>query len=98
MAFGAKTLAELGFHGQRPLAITGLSVDSRLTREGHLFAALPGSKSHGAEFVPMAVRMGAVAVLTALLPRTCSLSISPALAMSSDRTIATVCSVSISTS
>ena len=64
MAFGAKTLAELGFHGQRPLAITGLSVDSRLTREGHLFAALPGTKSHGAEFVPMAVRMGAVAVLT----------------------------------
>ncbi|HET9069019.1 MAG TPA: UDP-N-acetylmuramoyl-L-alanyl-D-glutamate--2,6-diaminopimelate ligase [Amaricoccus sp.] len=44
--------------------ITGLSVDSRDTREGHLFAALPGSRTHGAEFIPYALRMGAVAVLT----------------------------------
>jgi UDP-N-acetylmuramoyl-L-alanyl-D-glutamate--2,6-diaminopimelate ligase len=44
--------------------ITGLSVDSRLTREGHLFAALPGTRFHGAEFVPFALRMGAVAILT----------------------------------
>lgn len=45
-------------------AITGLSVDSRLTREGHIFAALPGMRTHGAEFVPYALRMGAVAILT----------------------------------
>jgi UDP-N-acetylmuramoyl-L-alanyl-D-glutamate--2,6-diaminopimelate ligase len=44
--------------------ITGLSVDSRETRPGHLFAALPGSRVHGAEFIPYALRMGAVAVLT----------------------------------
>lgn len=44
--------------------ITGLSVDSRDTREGHLFAALPGSRMHGAEFVPYALRMGAAAILT----------------------------------
>ncbi|MEE9454857.1 MAG: UDP-N-acetylmuramoyl-L-alanyl-D-glutamate--2,6-diaminopimelate ligase [Paracoccaceae bacterium] len=44
--------------------ITGLSVDSRLTKPGHLFAALPGSNLHGAEFIKYAVRMGAVAVLT----------------------------------
>lgn len=44
--------------------ITGLSVDSRQTKPGHLFAALPGSNIHGAEFVKYAVRMGAVAVLT----------------------------------
>ena len=31
---------------------------------GHLFAALPGSRMHGAEFIPYALRMGAVAVLT----------------------------------
>lgn len=45
-------------------AISGLSVDSRQTKPGHLFAALPGANSHGAEFVKYAVRMGAVAVLT----------------------------------
>lgn len=44
--------------------ITGLSVDSRKTKAGHLFFALPGSNAHGAEFVKYAVRMGAVAVLT----------------------------------
>ena len=30
--------------------LTGLSVDSRQTRPGHLFAALPGSRMHGADF------------------------------------------------
>lgn len=44
--------------------ITGLSVDSRETRPGHLFAAVPGTNVHGAEFADYARRMGAVAVLT----------------------------------
>ncbi|WP_339107794.1 UDP-N-acetylmuramoyl-L-alanyl-D-glutamate--2,6-diaminopimelate ligase [Thioclava sp. GXIMD4216] len=44
--------------------ITGLSVDSRQVRPGHLFAALPGTKVHGADFVPAALAKGAVAVLT----------------------------------
>ncbi|GLQ27061.1 UDP-N-acetylmuramoyl-L-alanyl-D-glutamate--2,6-diaminopimelate ligase [Sulfitobacter pacificus] len=44
--------------------IAGLAVDSRLVREGFLFAALPGSRVHGAEFIQYAVRMGASAVLT----------------------------------
>ncbi|MER2508843.1 MAG: Mur ligase domain-containing protein, partial [Amaricoccus sp.] len=44
--------------------ITGLSVDSRDTEAGHLFAALPGTRMHGADFIPFALRMGAVAVLT----------------------------------
>lgn len=44
--------------------ISGLSVDSRETKPGHLFAALPGSRMHGAEFIPYAIRMGASAILT----------------------------------
>ncbi len=44
--------------------ITGLCVDSRRTRPGQLFAALPGRAVHGAAFVSYALRMGAVAVLT----------------------------------
>lgn len=61
-----KTLASLGLTPVtgRGIAVTGLSVDSRLTKQGHLFAALPGSLQHGAEFIQYAKRMGAVAVLT----------------------------------
>ena len=44
--------------------ITGISVDSRQVQPGTLFAAMPGSKVHGAEFIQYALRMGAVAVLT----------------------------------
>lgn len=46
--------------------ITGLSVDSRSVKPGHLFAALPGSSLHGAEFIKYALRMKAGAVLTDL--------------------------------
>ena len=61
-----KTLAELGLtaRGASEVRITGLSVDSRDVKEGHLFAALPGTQVHGAEFIQYAVRMKAGAVLT----------------------------------
>ncbi|MCA8878787.1 MAG: UDP-N-acetylmuramoyl-L-alanyl-D-glutamate--2,6-diaminopimelate ligase [Rhodobacteraceae bacterium] len=61
-----RTLAELGLHAQggREARITGLSVDSRTVRPGHLFAALPGSRVHGSEFIPAALGKGAGAVLT----------------------------------
>lgn len=61
-----KTLAELGLtaRGGREARITGLAVDSRAVRGGFLFAALPGSKAHGAAFIPAALELGAVAVLT----------------------------------
>ena len=48
--------------GNPPIA--GSSVDSRQVQPGTLFAAMPGSKVHGAEFIQYALRMGAVAVLT----------------------------------
>ncbi|MTE00847.1 UDP-N-acetylmuramoyl-L-alanyl-D-glutamate--2,6-diaminopimelate ligase [Paracoccus sp. YIM 132242] len=63
---GTKTLSQLGLRARdgRDPAITGLSLDSRTVKPGHLFAALPGSALHGAEFIPYALRMGAGAVLT----------------------------------
>jgi UDP-N-acetylmuramoyl-L-alanyl-D-glutamate--2,6-diaminopimelate ligase len=42
---------------------TGLASDSREVKPGYLFAALPGIKADGAEFVADAVARGAVAVL-----------------------------------
>ena len=42
---------------------TGLASDSREVKPGYLFAALPGTKANGAQFVKDAVARGAVAVL-----------------------------------
>ena len=44
--------------------VTGLTCDSRAVRPGFLFAALPGSKTDGREFIPEAIRRGATVVLT----------------------------------
>jgi len=62
----AKSLAELGLTALagREVCVTGLSVDSRTVEEGNLFAALPGSRIHGGEFIQFALRMGAGAILT----------------------------------
>ena len=66
MTRDAMPLSDLGLaaQGGRDVQITGLSVDSRAVKPGHLFAALPGVRAHGAEFVTYALRMGAAAVLT----------------------------------
>ncbi|MFE9437767.1 UDP-N-acetylmuramoyl-L-alanyl-D-glutamate--2,6-diaminopimelate ligase [Streptomyces sp. NPDC006602] len=44
--------------------ITGITHDSRAVRPGDLYAALPGARLHGADFVTQATGLGAVAVLT----------------------------------
>ena len=44
--------------------VTGITHDSRAVRPGDLYAALPGARLHGADFVDQAVGLGAVAVLT----------------------------------
>lgn len=66
MQIEAKQLSRLGLRAAdgRDPRITGISVDSRTVRDGHLFAALPGSAAHGAEFIPFALRQGAAAILT----------------------------------
>jgi UDP-N-acetylmuramoyl-L-alanyl-D-glutamate--2,6-diaminopimelate ligase len=63
---GEKTLSELGLtaRGGREARISGISVDSRAVMPGHLFAAMPGTKVHGARFVDAALSQGAAAVLT----------------------------------
>ena len=66
MGAATKSLAQLGLtaRGGRDVALTGLAVDSRDLRPGYLFAALPGTKVHGATFVATALEMGATAILT----------------------------------
>jgi UDP-N-acetylmuramoyl-L-alanyl-D-glutamate--2,6-diaminopimelate ligase len=61
-----KSLAELGLtaRGGAEAQITGLAVDSREVQPGYLFAALPGARVHGGEFIQYALRMKAAAILT----------------------------------
>jgi UDP-N-acetylmuramoyl-L-alanyl-D-glutamate--2,6-diaminopimelate ligase len=44
--------------------VGGVTLSSRAVRPGDLYAALPGSRAHGADFTRQAAQAGAVAVLT----------------------------------
>jgi len=59
----AKLVTRAGQWAEEPM-FGGLCVDSRDTKPGFLFCAMPGVNAHGAEFASYALRMGAVAVLT----------------------------------
>ncbi|KIH98653.1 UDP-N-acetylmuramoylalanyl-D-glutamate--2,6-diaminopimelate ligase [Streptomonospora alba] len=50
--------------GPGATAISGITHDSRAVRPGDLYAALPGSRAHGADFAAQAAASGAAAVLT----------------------------------
>ncbi len=49
---------------ESPVAVLGVSHDSRAVQPGDLYAALPGALTHGARYVDQARSAGAVAVLT----------------------------------
>ena len=57
-------IANAELRGDAATVITGLTLSSKDVQEGDLFIALPGEKSHGADFVEDAISHGAVAVLT----------------------------------
>lgn len=46
------------------VVVTGVTLDSRRVRPGDLYAALPGSRAHGATFAAQAAAAGAAALLT----------------------------------
>jgi UDP-N-acetylmuramoyl-L-alanyl-D-glutamate--2,6-diaminopimelate ligase len=51
--------------GAGDVLISGITSDSRAVRPGFIFAALPGTKSDGASFIPQALKAGASAVIVA---------------------------------
>jgi UDP-N-acetylmuramoyl-L-alanyl-D-glutamate--2,6-diaminopimelate ligase len=56
---------EFGFsEPQQDVAITGVTMNTSDCRDGDLFVAMPGAKTHGAEFISKAISLGAVAVVT----------------------------------
>ncbi len=62
----AEVLPKARWTGPPPAGvhITGVALDSRSVRPGDLYAAVPGSRVHGADFSGAARAAGAVAVLT----------------------------------
>lgn len=50
--------------GGTDIEIKGIAVDSRRVRDGFLFAAVPGLKHDGADFIDDALKRGAVAVVS----------------------------------
>ena len=62
-ALAQRVHAELRGATESP-RVTGVTLRSQDVQPGDLFAALPGARSHGANFAADAVRQGAVAVLT----------------------------------
>ncbi len=50
--------------GDPTTAISGITISSSAVQDGDLFVALPGEKTHGADYVKEAIARGATAVLT----------------------------------
>lgn len=51
-------------HESAFVQVTGVTHASNEVRRGDIYAALPGARRHGAEFIPAAAEAGAVAILT----------------------------------
>ncbi|MDG4647697.1 UDP-N-acetylmuramoyl-L-alanyl-D-glutamate--2,6-diaminopimelate ligase [Roseibacterium sp. SDUM158017] len=66
MTTAGRTLSQLGLpvQGGADVPVTGLAIDSRKVGQGTLFAALPGTRVHGARFIAGALEDGAAAILT----------------------------------
>ena len=54
--------------GDASVDITGVNIDSRRIKPGHLFVAVRGTQVDGHSFIPKAIAQGAVAVLCEEVP------------------------------
>ena len=50
-ALSSATLRDRPWPGLGGVEVTGITLDSRAVRPGDLYAALPGARTHGADFV-----------------------------------------------
>ena len=54
--------------GSNEVEITGVNIDSRRIKEGHIFVAMKGTQVDGHKFIPKAIELGAKAVLCEDMP------------------------------
>ena len=64
-----KGLKTVSVCGQTDIEITGVNIDSRRIKDGHLFIAQRGTQVDGHKFIPKAIELGAKAVLCEVLPK-----------------------------
>ncbi|MEV0114751.1 UDP-N-acetylmuramoyl-L-alanyl-D-glutamate--2,6-diaminopimelate ligase [Streptomyces sp. NPDC050844] len=60
----ARIADQLGVAAPGAGEVSGITHDSRAVRPGDIYAALPGARLHGADFVAQAADLGAAAILT----------------------------------
>lgn len=65
------TIQPLAIAGSAEVVVSGLAYDSRKVQPGTLFFALPGVKVNGVDFIPQALKNGAVAIVAERLPESC---------------------------
>lgn len=63
-----KNITPLTVTGQSDIEITGVNIDSRRIKEGHLFVAQRGMQVDGHKFIPKAIELGAKAILCEDMP------------------------------
>ena len=63
-----KDIHTLAVSGSDDVEITGVNIDSRRIKNGHLFVAMKGTQVDGHKFIPKAVELGAKAVLCEDMP------------------------------
>ena len=63
-----RNIEVLNIIGDGEIDITGVNIDSRRIRDGHLFVAIPGTQTDGHKFIPKAIEQGAVAVMCEYIP------------------------------
>ena len=56
--------------GPTNIDITGVDIDSRQVKPGHLFVAIKGTQVDGHQFIPKAIEAGATAVICEAMPDT----------------------------
>ncbi len=56
--------------GPTDIDITGVDIDSRQVKPGHLFVAIKGTQVDGHQFIPKAIEAGATAVICEAMPDT----------------------------
>ncbi len=65
-----KNIKPVAIVGDVETEITGVNIDTRRIKEGHLFIAMRGTQVDGHKFIPKAIELGARAVLCEEMPAT----------------------------
>ncbi len=65
-----RCISPLEIKGRTDKEITGIDIDSRQVKEGHLFMAMRGTQTDGHKYIPTAITQGATAILCETLPET----------------------------